>query len=81
MSISRVWNSISQQMRNSAKAVASLKNPVTMYLFEDVIGDFKGMVKEAGAPYQSLINLYIRDGVTPHRRIQIAWQLKLKLGG
>ena len=56
-------------MRNSAKAVASLKNPVTMHPFEDVIGYFKGMAKEAGVPYQSLINPYLRDCVTLHRRV------------
>ena len=53
---------------------SKLKKPVTMRLSEDVIGYFKGMALEAGVPYQSLINLYLRDCVMQHRKVQIAWQ-------
>jgi uncharacterized protein (DUF4415 family) len=52
---------------------AKLKKPVSMRLSEDVIAYFKNMAKEAGVPYQSLINLYLRDCVTTHRKVQIAW--------
>ena len=51
-----------------------LKKPVTMRLSEDVIGYFKQMAEEKGVPYQSLINLYLRDCVTTHRKIDIAWR-------
>jgi predicted DNA binding CopG/RHH family protein len=44
-----------------------------MRLSEDVVAYFKGMAVEAGVPYQSLINLYLRDCVTQHRQVQIAW--------
>lgn len=50
-----------------------LKKPVTMRLSEDVIEYFKHMAANAGVPYQSLINLYLRDCVTQHRQVQIAW--------
>lgn len=53
-----------------------LKKPVTMRLSEDVIGYFKQMAEEAGVPYQSLINLYLRDCVAQHRKIDISWQAK-----
>ena len=53
---------------------SKLKKPVTMRLSEDVIGYFKGMSTEAGVPYQSLINLYLRDCVMQHRKVQIAWR-------
>jgi len=53
---------------------AKLKKPVTMRLSEDVIGYFKKMADEAGVPYQSLINLYLRDCVAQHRKIDISWQ-------
>jgi uncharacterized protein (DUF4415 family) len=53
---------------------AKLKKPVTMRLSEDVIGYFKQMADEAGVPYQSLINLYLRDCVANHRKIDISWQ-------
>lgn len=52
---------------------AKLKKSVTMRLSEDVIGYFKEMSEEAGVPYQSLINLYLRDCVAQHKKIDIAW--------
>lgn len=52
---------------------AKLKKPVSMRLSEDVIEYFKNMANEAGIPYQSLINLYLRDCVMTHRKAQIAW--------
>ena len=51
-----------------------LKKSVTMRLGEDVIGYFKSMADEKGVPYQSLINLYLRDCVLNHRKIDISWQ-------
>ena len=53
---------------------SKLKKPVTMRLGEDIIGYFKGMAAEAGVPYQSLINLYLRDCVAQHRRVDISYQ-------
>lgn len=53
---------------------AKLKKSVTMRLSEDVIRYFKQMAEEQGVPYQSLINLYLRDCVTSHRKIDIRWQ-------
>ncbi len=52
---------------------AKLKRPVSMRLSEDVVTYFKGMASESGVPYQSLINLYLRDCVMKHRKVQIAW--------
>ena len=61
------------KMKSRKNPYASkLKKSVTMRLSEDVIGYFKAMAEEAGVPYQSLINLYLRDCVTQHRQIQIA---------
>lgn len=53
-----------------------LKKPVTMRLSEDVIDYFKNMAEEAGVPYQSLINLYLRDCVVQHRKLDISWPSK-----
>ena len=50
-----------------------LKRPVTMRLSEDVVEYFKGMAQDAGVPYQSLINLYLRDCLAHKRRVQIKW--------
>lgn len=55
---------------------ARLKKPVTMRLSEDVIAYFKAMAEETGVPYQSLINLYLRDCVAQHRKVEISWQAK-----
>lgn len=55
---------------------SKLKKPVTMRLSEDVIAYFKKMAEESGVPYQSLINLYLRDCVAHHRKVDISWQLK-----
>ncbi|MBS0216704.1 MAG: BrnA antitoxin family protein [Proteobacteria bacterium] len=52
---------------------AKLKKPVSMRLSEDVLEYFKGMATEAGVPYQSLINLYLRDCVMTHRKVRIDW--------
>ena len=36
----------------------------------DIISYFKSMAKEMGVPYQNLINLYLRDCVQAHRKIE-----------
>ena len=53
---------------------AKLKKSVTIRLGEDVIQYFKVMAKESGVPYQSLINLYLRDCALQHRKVDIQWQ-------
>ena len=53
---------------------SKLKKSVTMRLSEDVISYFKQMAEEAGVPYQSLINLYLRDCAAQHRKIDISWE-------
>ena len=52
---------------------SKLKRPVTMRLSEDVVEYFKGMAEEAGIPYQSLINLYLRDCLARNRKVKINW--------
>lgn len=52
---------------------AELKKPVTIRLSEDVISYFKEMAEEKDVPYQSLINLYLRDCVAQQREIDISW--------
>ena len=52
---------------------ARLKKSVTMRLSEDVIEYFKIMAEETGVPYQSLINLYLRDCVSERRKLEITW--------
>jgi predicted DNA binding CopG/RHH family protein len=65
------------KMKSRRNPYASkLKKSVTMRLSEDVVSYFKRMAADAGVPYQSLINLYLRDCVMQHRRVRIAWPSK-----
>ena len=34
---------------------------------------FKSMSEETGVPYQSLINLYLRDCAVHHRKLHMTW--------
>lgn len=62
------------KMKSRKNPYASkLKKPVTMRLSEDVIAYFKEMADSSGVPYQSLINLYLRDCVSQHRKVDISW--------
>jgi uncharacterized protein (DUF4415 family) len=63
------------KMKSRKNPYASkLKKPVTIRLSEDVIDYFKGMAEDSGVPYQSLINLYLRDCANKHRKVDIQWQ-------
>ena len=65
------------KMKSRKNPYASkLKKPVTMRLSEDVISYFKAMAEEAGVPYQSLINLYLRDCVAQQRKLDLRWHAK-----
>ena len=43
-------------------------------LDEATIGYFKGLSEETGVPYQTLINLYLRDCATSGRKLSMRWQ-------
>jgi len=51
-----------------------LKQPVTMRLDKDSVDYFKAMSEESGIPYQTLINLYLRDCAANERKLNIAWK-------
>ena len=50
-----------------------LKKQVTLRIGEDVIEYFKQESAESGIPYQSLINLYLRDCVASQRKLRLQW--------
>lgn len=52
--------------------VKKLKKQVTIRLDEDTINYFKGLSDDKGIPYQSLINLYLRDCAQSHKDLK--WQ-------
>lgn len=51
-----------------------LKKQVTIRLNNDAIAYFKGMAKETGVPYQTLIDLYLRDCAAKGRRLSMQWK-------
>ena len=52
---------------------ARLKKQVTIRLDQESIAYFKAVSSEVGIPYQSLINLYLRDCVAARRRPKLDW--------
>jgi uncharacterized protein (DUF4415 family) len=54
--------------------VSQLKKQITIRLDEDSIAYFKAISEEVGIPYQSLINLYLRDCAAKHRKLELEWK-------
>jgi len=50
-----------------------LKQSVTMRLDKDTVAYFKDQAGESGIPYQTLINLYLRDCATEGRKLEMRW--------
>jgi predicted DNA binding CopG/RHH family protein len=51
-----------------------LKKRVTIRLDEATISHFKDLAEETGIPYQTLINLYLRDCAASNRRLRMGWK-------
>jgi len=50
-----------------------MKQQITIRIDQDTVDYFKNMAEEKGIPYQSLINLYLRDCATQHKRLDLTW--------
>lgn len=53
---------------------AQLKKPVTIRLDQESIAYFKAMSEESGIPYQSLINLYLKECASSGKKLNLAWK-------
>ncbi|MCX7063260.1 MAG: BrnA antitoxin family protein [Proteobacteria bacterium] len=53
---------------------SQLKKQITIRLDEDAITYFKTLSEEVGVPYQSLINLYLRDCAASNRKLSLQWK-------
>ncbi len=53
---------------------ARLKRQITIRLDAPTIEYFKGVSDSTGIPYQTLINLYLRDCAENKRRLKIEWR-------
>ena len=50
-----------------------VKKQVTINLDENIIIYFKEKSESTGIPYQTLINLYLKDCGTNNRNLEISW--------
>ena len=70
------------EMRDHYDFSKSVKNPyakklkkqVTIRLDEDTVEYFKQLAEDKGMPYQSLINLYLRDCAQNQKDLKVTWQ-------
>lgn len=54
--------------------VKAVKRPITINLDENVVSYFKKESETVGVPYQTLINLYLRDCMAQGRHLDMAWK-------
>ena len=62
----------SKSRRNPYAAL--VKKPITIRLDEASIAYFKSISEEVGIPYQSLINLYLRECAASNRKLEMSWK-------
>ena len=52
----------------------ALKKQITIHLDEKVILFFKNKAENTGSPYQTLINLSLKDCVKNNRQLELSWK-------
>ena len=51
-----------------------LKQQITIRLDKETVEYFKDLADESGIPYQTLINLYLRDCAASERKLSMKWK-------
>ncbi|EJO78071.1 toxin-antitoxin system, antitoxin component, ribbon-helix-helix domain protein [Leptospira interrogans serovar Pomona str. Kennewicki LC82-25] len=51
-----------------------MKKPITIRIDVDTIGYFKKLSDQTGIPYQNLINLYLAECASKHKKIDLSWK-------
>jgi uncharacterized protein (DUF4415 family) len=51
-----------------------LKRQVTIRLDEPTLAYFKALSQETAIPYQTLINLYLRECAATNKHLRLAWK-------
>jgi len=51
-----------------------LKKQITINIDSSTIDYFKSLAEKNGIPYQTLMNLYLRDCAVNQRQPQVSWQ-------
>ena len=52
----------------------NLKKQITINIDSNTIDYFKSLGENTGMPYQTLINLYLRDCAVNQRKLQLSWE-------
>jgi uncharacterized protein (DUF4415 family) len=68
-------------MKRSYDFSKSVKNPylkkakkqLTIRIDADTIDYFRALSEESGIPYQSLINLYLRECAAENKKLRMTW--------
>ncbi|MDH4048487.1 MAG: BrnA antitoxin family protein [Gammaproteobacteria bacterium] len=68
-------------MKKSYDFSKSIRNPyvkkskkqLTIRLDEDTIEYFRSLSEDSGIPYQSLINLYLRECAASNKKLNMKW--------
>jgi uncharacterized protein (DUF4415 family) len=68
-------------MKKSYDFSKSVRNPylkkskkqLTIRLDEDTINYFRALSEDSGIPYQSLINLYLRECASEQKKLHMKW--------
>ena len=50
-----------------------VKKQVTIRLDEETVAYFKGLAENLSMPYQTLINLYLRDCAQTRKELKVQW--------
>lgn len=61
-------------MRKRRPYSRRIKRPVTLRLEEQIIAYFNQLAQDLGIPYQTLINLYLRDCAKKRMRPRFDWK-------
>ena len=61
------------KMKAKKNPYASKKKAIGINLSSEVIDYFKGLYKESGIAYQTLIDLYLRDCVKSKKKPKFEW--------
>ena len=64
---------LSKMKKRRNPYASRLKKQVTIRMGTDIIAYFKGLAEETGIPSQNHINLYLRDCVEHHRKLDLKW--------
>ena len=51
-----------------------LKKSITIRVDEDALEYFKGLAGNIEVPYQTLINMYLKDCASHHRKLELNWK-------